>query len=186
MVDGAPDIGFDEVQLGVMAGSYANHSYSHNRSGVLNPFVPDEQQTRFLFLRRTAPVTGLALANRTLTLRSNEIVAGTSFRAWTEPPGSLSSPTSVSGPPAGYQFLYTSVTSSVPWMGGYSATVPAPLAQPWPNWQGAPGQFQFQLTLVQLPADDEGAGFASWVNVQPVITATGQPALLGSMQPEFR
>jgi hypothetical protein len=185
VVDGAPDIGFDEVQLGVMAGSYANNSYSHHRSGVLNPFVPDEQQTRFLFLRQTAPETGLALANRTLTLRSNEIVAGTSFRAWTNPPGSLSTPTSIGGP-AGYRTLYTDTSNPVSWMGSFTSTVPAPLAQPWPNWQGAPGQFQFQLTRVQLPADDEGAGFASWVNVQPVVTASGFPPLLGSMQPEFR
>jgi len=185
VVDGAPDIGFDEVQLGVMAGSYANHSYSHNRKGVLNPMVDDEQATRFLFLRLTAPGTGLALTNRTLTLRSNEIVAGTSFRAWTEPPGSLSSPTSVSGPPAGYQFLYTSVSNPVAWMGSYSATIPAPNFL-WLNWQAAPGQSQFDLTLVQFTADDEGSGFASWVNVQPVVTGTGVPALLGSMQPEFR
>lgn len=184
-VDGAPDIGFDEVQLGVMAGSYANHSLSHNRSGILNPLVANEQATRFLFLRQTAPGTTSPLQGRTLTLRSNEIVAGTSFRAWTEPPGSLSSPTSVSGPPAGYQFLYTSVSNPVAWMGSYSATVPAPIGL-WPNWQGAPGQLPIQLTRVQFPVDDEGAGFASWVNAQPVVTATGFPALLGSMQPEFR
>lgn len=185
VVDNAPDIGFDEVQLGVMAGSYANHSLSHNRAGVLNPQVQNEQETRFLFLRQTAPVTGNPLQGRTITLRSNEIVAGTSFRAWTEPPGSLSSPTSVAGPPAGYEFLYTSVSNPVGWMGSYTAPVPAPIGQ-WPNWQAAPGQLVISLTLVQFPFDDEGGGFASWVNVQPVVTGTGVPALLGSMQPEFR
>lgn len=189
VVDSAPDIGFDEVQLGVMAGSYANHSLSHNRSGVLNPFVPDEQQTRFLFLRRTVPGTTDPLQGRTLTLRSNEIVAGSTFRAWTEPPGSLSSPVPVSGPPAGYQYLYTSISSPVTWMGGYSATVPAPIGG-WPNWQLAPQQPLIDLTLIQFQADDEGAGFASWVNVQPVISPITEPptkpALLGNLQPEFR
>jgi hypothetical protein len=139
----------------VMAGSYANHSLSHNRQGVLNPFVPNEQDTRFLFLRGTAPGTVNPLAGRTLTLRSNEIVAGTSFRAWTEPPGSLSSPTPVNGPPAGYQFLYTSISSPVAWMGGYSATIPGPTGQ-WQNWQGAPLQSPFDLTLIQFQVDDEG------------------------------
>jgi hypothetical protein len=56
----------------------------------------------------------------------------------------------------------------------------------WQSWQGAPGQSPFQLTLVQFQADDEGVGFASWVNFQPVVTGTGVPALPGSMQPEFR
>lgn len=184
VVDGGPDIGFDEVQLGVMAGSYANHSYSHNRKGVLNPFVPDEQETRFLFLRRTEPGASNPLQGRTLTLRSNEIVAGSTFRGWTNPPGSLTTPTTINGPP-GYRTLYTDVSSPVVWMGSYTATVPAPL-QPWPNWQGAPGQPPIDLTLVQFPVDDEGTAFASWVNVQPVVTAAGVPPLIGSMQPEFR
>lgn len=184
-VDAAPDIGFDEVQLGVMAGSYANHSLSHNRSGVLNPFVQNEQDVRFIFLRRLAPNSGSPLQGRTLALRSNEIVTGTSFRAWTNPPGSLTSPTMVSGPPAGYETLYSSASNPVTWMGAYSATVPAPFS-PWPNWQMAPQQPPISLTLVALPADDEGASFSSWVNIQPVVTATGFPALIGSMQPEFR
>jgi hypothetical protein len=184
VVDGAPDLGFDEVQLGVMAGSYANNSYSHHRSGVLNPFVPDEQQTRFLFLRQTAPETGLALANRTLTLRSNEIVTGSTFRAWTNPPGSRPTPTSVGGT-AGYRTPYTELCNPVARMSTYSATVPFPNHQ-WENWQGAPSQAPFDLTLVQFDPDDEGAGFASWVNVQPVVSGTDVPALIGSMQPEFR
>jgi len=39
IIDGAPDIGFDEIHLAVIAGSYANGSLSHNRRGFLNPFV---------------------------------------------------------------------------------------------------------------------------------------------------
>jgi hypothetical protein len=186
VVDSAPDLGFDEVQLGVMAGSYANNSYSHNRSGILNPFVPDEQQTRFLFLRRLVPGGFDPLEGRTLRLVSNEIVAGSSFRAWTNPPGSLTAPLPQAGSPAGYDLRFTEVVAggAVPWMQGFSATIPTWSA--WPNWQGAPGQGLVHLTLMQLPADDEGAGFASWVNVQPIVTATGQSTIFASMQPEFR
>ena len=184
VVDDAPDIGFDEVQLGVMAGSYANHSLSHNRSAVLNPFVSNEQEVRFLLLRDTAPLTGLPLQNRTLTLRSNEIVTGTDFRAWTNPPGSLTIPTQVTSLPAGYDFMYTATNNPVTWMDTFTTTVPA--SAPWLNWPGAPDQPPILLTQIQFPADDEGAGFASWVNVQPVVTASGAQALIGSMQPEFR
>ncbi len=185
VVDDAPDIGFDEVQLCVMAGSYANHSLSHNRSGVLNPLVPDEQEARFLFMRRTHPGTTNPLAGRELKLISNEIVAGSSFRAWTNPPGSLTNPTVVSGTD-GYRTLYTDSLNPVAWMGGYSLFLPGP-NDSWPNWQGAPGQPQFQLMRIQFQPDDEGAGFASWVNVQLRVMPNGaDPTLLGSMQPEFR
>jgi hypothetical protein len=185
VVDGAPDLGFDEVQLGVMAGSYANNSYSHNRSGVLNPFVPDEQETRFLFLRLTAPDGAGSLQGRELKLLSNEIVAGTSFRAWTSPPGSLPTPTSIGGP-AGYRTLYTDVSSPITWMGGYSSILPGP-NDLWPSWQGAPGQLPFQLMRVQFQSDDEGAGFASWANVQlRVQPSSAALPLLGNLQPEFR
>ena len=185
IVDGSPDIGFDEVQLGVLAGSYANHSYSHNRQGALNPQVPDEQDTRFLLLRHNDPGGTGPLAGRSLSLVSNEIVPGTGYRAWTLPPGSLTAPSTQSGSVVGYDQLYTSTSpgGGVPWM--QSFTTPVPVSIPWPNWQAAPAS-SFGFGRVALPQDDEGAGFASWANIQPRVTAAGFLSLFGTMQPEYR
>jgi hypothetical protein len=185
IIDGNPDIGFDEVQLGVICGSYANHSYSHNHASSLNPQMPSEQDTRFVMLRRTQPNTGAPLAGRTLRLVSNEIVPGPGYRAWTVPPGSLTAPSTQSNSLPDYNLLYTSTSpgGGVPWMQTYFSTVPSAFL--WPNWQSAPAP-QFQMSLIQLPADDETVGFTSWVNAQPVVLGAGFPTLFGSMQPEYR
>lgn len=188
IVDSHPDIGFDEVHLGVMAGSYANHSYSHNRSGSLNSQVVDEQDTRFLFLRENEPGTLVPLAGRTLELISNEIVPSGNYRAWTNPPGSSSpGPIQQGSSVAGYDLRYTVVTAQnqVPWMDTYQSLVPA--GSPTPQWILGPGQAGPLITLVPLPADDEGAGFTSWVNIQALVSTTDDSVnLWGSMQVEYR
>lgn len=191
IVDGFPDIGFDEVHLSVMAGSYANHSYSHNRAGTLNSQVVDEQDTRFLFLRETEPGSpGALLMGRTLRFASNEIIPGSGYRAWTRPPGSLTAPSSQASSLPGYDLLYTTTTPTgqLPWMKTYTSVIPAGI--PWPNWQAAPhASFVLNLTTVTLPADDEGPGFDSWVNSQAIVLVPGSttvPVLYGAMQPEYR
>ncbi len=191
IIDGNPDIGFDEAHLVVVAGSYANHCFSHNRAAYLNPFVEDEQDDRFVLLPVTAVGGSHFLDGRRVAFRSNERIPPNppdNGPAWTTPPGSLAQPTTQVGSPAGYDLLFTSTGNQLPFLQSFSTTLGTANKITWQNWQGAPGMQTFDFYRVQLPADDEGAGFASWVNIQPFVfqPGGGVPVLWGNMQPEYR
>lgn len=65
-----PDIGFDEFQLGIMAGSYANGSNSHNHTTHLNPSATASQSQRRILLPTTA--AGTSVLNATLRVKATE------------------------------------------------------------------------------------------------------------------
>ena len=189
IIDTNPDIGFDELHLAVVCGSYSNHCFSHNLAAYLNPFVQSEQNTRFALVPKFAAQQ--ALAGRTLRFLSNERVPPQpqdNGPAWTIPPGSLTAPAIQPASPAGYNLLYTTTGNPLSWAQGFSSILGLSLEVPFPNWQGAPNMTPFAFYQVQLPQDNEGAGFASWVNLQPLVTQPGGGAavLWGNMQPEFR
>ncbi len=197
IVDGRPDLGFDEIQLGVMCGNFANHSHSHNVRGFLNPIVENEQLQRFMLLPEKVKPNQpdeIALLNKGLRLDDrNQIVPPQPplpRRAWTNPPGSLSQPTQVVGAEAGYNLLYTEATPPFPWSWPGTLLDTQKRVQ-WPNYQGVPGNqtlLMFFFFRVSLFADDEtlaGPNFTAWVNSQPRVLGAGQ-ILVGNMQAEFR
>lgn len=190
IIDETPDIGFDEIHLAVIAGSYVNGSLSHNWRSFLNPFVyDDEQAVRFAILPLAADSGQQVLDSRTLKFVGNEKVPSnppSNGSAWTKPPGSLTTPIVQAGSPADYNQIFTARGNPLPWMQSFTAVLGTPNLATWPSWQGAPGQQLFDFYLVSLGADDEGAGVTSWLNIQPYVYKSGFPVLWGNMQPEFR
>jgi hypothetical protein len=187
------DLGFDELHLAIMAGSYANEDTSHNRPTPLNPSALAAQPHRYAFLPRTP--NGQPIVGATVEFRDVERVvpAIPPFvpPAWRQPPVTLDPPLLSYVNPVGYRTQYISfgTTSSVsdPWT---TVIDDNQHKWPWSNPMGVPDPLlvlRFQFYRLDLPADDEGAGFASWFNTQSVIDlGGGTPQLWGNLQPEYR
>lgn len=180
------DIGFDEFHLGVMAGSYANGSNSHNHTTHLNPAATASQSHRRVLL--PSGVNGANVVGATLRVKSVERQAPLPIPPWTptawyQPPATLAAPLVDGQLPSGYQTAYinfgaeqwalTIVPSMV--LGQAAPAVPIPNYNKW------------GLVQVNLPADDEGQNFTSHFNSQFVLDGGGlATAVRGNLQPEYR
>ncbi len=186
----AIDLGFDETHLSVIAGSYANHSLSHNGAGFLNPYADTEQSTRFVFLPTSPSGAGLDLTGLTLSFVSNEKPAAVPPpypAAWTQPPDSLPSPVPQPNSLPSYDVVYTTDANPLSVISTQTYTLSTvPFQHSWPNWQQQPGPNALAFFRVALPADNEGST-TSWVNIQPkVVRDNPFVQLFGPMQAEFR
>ncbi|HVS19340.1 MAG TPA: hypothetical protein VMT18_12115, partial [Planctomycetota bacterium] len=178
------DIGFDEVHLGVMAGSYANGSNSHNHATHLNPSAAAAQAERRILLPEFA--LGLPVAGSTLRVKATERQAPLpippwSPTAWSQPPITLSSPLVNGQLPAGYQTAYINFAEER-WTMALDTLMqkqaPPMIVPNSPSWK---------VLQVEIPADDEGQNFTSHFNSQFVLDGGAFSAeLRGNLQSEYR
>jgi hypothetical protein len=193
VVDGLPDIGSDEIHLWSMAGSWSQHSSSHNKRGALNPSVPsDGLPNRYFILPRLVTTAGTTyfLDNGSFSIKvhGSQVVPPTlpppGLTAWTIPPGALAIPAVGPAFPADYATKYISFANSgspTPWTQalGFGNRVTYHL----------PGHGSHNLSLDFLQAgpvvDDEGT-VHSYFNTQGVIVETAGAVLRGNMQAEYR
>jgi hypothetical protein len=179
------DIGFDEFHLGVMAGSYANGSNSHNKTTHLNPSAAASQAERRILLPTTA--TGTTLLGATLRVKATERqvalpIPPWTMPAWSQPPVTLAAPLINGQLPAGYQAAYINF-SQERWTVALDigmVLTNAPAVQ-------VPGTPAWSVVQVELPPDDEGANYTAHFNTQFVLDG-GLLAteLRGNLQPEYR
>jgi hypothetical protein len=179
-----PDISFDEFHLGVMAGSYANGSNSHNRTSFLDPTAAAAQSQRRILLPRFA--LGLETIGSTLRVKATERqvalpIPPWTMPAWSQPPVTLASPLVNSLLPAGYQTAYINFAAE-----RWSALLDTGMIQLAPP-MFIPNYTKWHVVQVGLPSDDEGPNFTSHFNSQFVLQggffATD---LRGNLQPEYR
>ena len=179
------DIGFDEVHLGVMAGSYANGSNSHNRPTHLNPSATMSQSERRILLPEF--VLGAPVAGSTLRIKATERqvalpIPPWTLPAWSQPPVTLASPLVNGSLPVGYQSAYINFAVEQWTVGVTSGMVlnSAPAVK-------VPGNLDWTVIQVDLPPDDEGANYTSHFNTQFVLDGGAFPTeLRGNLQPEYR
>ena len=178
------DIGFDEVHLGVMAGSYANGSNSHNRTTHLNPSATTSQSERRILLPTTA--AGSTVIGSTLRVKATERqvalpIPPWSLTAWSQPPVTLASPLVNGSLPVGFQTAYINFAAER-WTVAVNALMQAQApAVPIPTYPG------WTIIQVELPQDDEGANYTSHFNTQFVLDGGAFPTeLRGNLQPEYR
>ncbi len=191
VMDGAPDIGFDERGLLIQAGNWANDSNSHNEPGFMHPTGVGASQRWFL-LPRIAAGVDLYATGRFLRLHEAEVLppAPSAGDGWVQPPGSQSPPTNLATLPAGYRTKYITYASN-PWV----AIDLRNLATPW-SWEPLGGQISNPSQLLDFllcGKDDLECGGPSCVhsyfNLQGLIVegATSTQALLRSnMIGEYR
>ena len=112
IVNGLPDIGHDEIHLAVMAGSYGNHSNSHNQAGSLHPFAATGASTRFVIL--ADQVGNDPLLGDHLKINGAILTPSASPVAWTIPPPALGVPVVDPNLPSDFQTKYISFNSGNP------------------------------------------------------------------------
>lgn len=179
------DIGFDEVHLGVMAGSYANGSNSHNRTTFLNPSATASQSERRILLPITA--AGSTVIGSTLRVKAAERQIALPIPPWTMPawsaqPPLLASPLVNGSLPVGYQTAYINFAAER-WTVGVTVGMVLSSAPAVP----IPGYTKWSLVQVDLPSDDEGANYTSHFNSQFVLDGGAfATELRGNLQPEYR
>ena len=181
------DIGFDEFQMFIMSGSYANDSNSHNVSGFLNP----------------TPTAGLPIRTMVVprfTGNSNELVVhGTNGSvpvppptpfAWIQPPRT----TAVAGPglPPGFSTRWISFADNpatgtpTPWN---SAGAPGwiPFVTHVIPWTGQSLQFA-RLTVSDVEPSGPPSNPTAYFGAQAVFRQSGQTYdnLWSNLQYEYR
>ncbi len=209
-VVGLVDIGFDEVQLFTMAGSYANHDNSHNNpprnsSGVpvLNQAVGIGQICRFALFPRlvpgVSPSIDLFQSSASFALLATERPALQSQYAtgWINPPATL-------GAPSDHTAVNTPPPFHLQWIDDMS--MPLPIQQSWSTifsfattkqrtFFGSTNQTQVSFLLTEIMPqncykdDDEGANYASWFNTQFKVTVPSLPdnkVFYSNLQVEYR
>ncbi len=185
---GSIDIGFDEFELFIMAGNYANDSNSHNVSGFMNPTLEPGRPTRFMLfpvLQISAPEVTI---NGVFAVQAPPPVAPPP--AWTQPPRT----TSVVNPllPVGFQTRWISFTNA-----STSTVPPMGTAMPWATGSVGPalvsGTIPWNLpqfwSFSQFFVSDAEVS-TGYFGAQAVIHAAGQaminPALWSNLQYEYR
>ncbi len=190
-VRGQVDIGFDEVDLYVSAGSYANHENSHNNpprtaagAPILNNAVGQGQSLRLALFPKFVPGTGVDLqttATFVLAARERAVPDPSSSQlyrfGWTQPPATLGAPVIDTGAQPGFdkQWLSFAQADQAPtvaqWLG--SPLNPTPMTFPSATTRfftpPSTGQakIDFLLTVGGWVTDDEGpANYAAWFNTQ--------------------
>lgn len=108
VMDGAPDIGFDERGLLIQAGNWANDSASHNQPGFMHPFVGVGKPERYFILPENAAGVSLSASGRYLRLQDSSVTppAPSAGDGWIHPPGSQGHPTNLASLPVGYRAKY--------------------------------------------------------------------------------
>jgi hypothetical protein len=191
VVDGAPDVGFDERHLVIKAGNWANDTNSHHVPGFMTPFGAG-QSTRYFILPLDAAGVDLTTANRWLQLFQTSVdpPAPSSGDGWIAPPGALLTPPSLATLPLSYRTKYVSFATP--------STTPISLTGFPSSWSpfGNPavGVSPF---LLRSWVDDECSAPPckhSYFNLQGVIydnpdpngQGTGTELLRANMQGEYR
>jgi hypothetical protein len=112
VMEGEPDIGFDERGLMIQAGNWANRSNSHNSPGFMQPTGIGATR-RWFILPTTAGGVALNTSSRYLRLHDTTVTpVGTSAGdGWIHPPGALASPPSLGSLPQDFRTKYISFAS---------------------------------------------------------------------------
>jgi len=189
VVDGAPDVGFDERHLVIEAGNWANDTNSHNVPGFMTPFGAG-QSTRYFILPTLAGGVSLNTSNRWLQLFATDVgpPAPSTGDGWIAPPGALLTPPSLATLPASYRTKYVSFATA--------STAPISLSGPFAQWI-SPVDPNMTLTFLLRSWDDNECAPVckhSDFNVQGVIydnpdpngQGTGTELLRANMQGEYR
>ncbi len=180
VVNGSPDIGFDEVHFLTMAGSYGNDSNSHNvPNAQLNPDAAPGQPVRYLIAPRVAGGVAMAGGDR---MRLHYKRAPVSSTAWNQPPATL--PRSVWNPSLSidYDWKYVGFGPLAPRIWIYSG-IPTSYLRPFSN----PAS-QISFALFTYSDDECAAGpcdeeyFAS----QFVLERSHTDLLWSNLQAEYR
>ena len=186
----AMDIGFDEFQMFIMAGSYANDSNSHNVSGFLNPTPEAGRPGRIMLFPALSIGANQVSVNGVYGAVTQPSATGALLPAWTTPPRT----TAVSNPllPPGFRIRYISFSNNTT-----STNPPMVTTMPWlspvqgpPNvtytvpWNTPQGQVFFSTMLV--PDQEMSTGY---FGAQAVIHGgdpIGSPLLWSNLQYEYR
>jgi hypothetical protein len=212
---GEVDVGFDEVELVVLAGSYANYDNSHNAvptaSGaqILNKAIVQGQANRQVLFPASFSGTGttVSLLNAQHTIFGTErIPTGTNpplpiHLAWTSQPGTPTTPILDGSAQAPFDKQWIDFNLPQPsfmssWPGaaagqpfGYASFTDRSYLQ---QSGGAPNtgqptvQFLFQPWTPYV-TDSEGSPYAAWFNTQFRVLASGaQKFFLSNCQSEYR
>lgn len=200
IVDGDIDVGFDEVHLFSMAGSYGNASNSHNHVGTLNPTAPPGKPERYAFVRRSAGGITLAQGNQIKlhgTQEAPQYPPMGPLPAWTLPPGVLATPLENTGLPVDYRTKYisynnqgnpnppTPFTENLTTSSFVDGWMPLGLLSPFQ-------QFDFILMTppnsIGLKLDDDEGIEHAYFNTQALIfnAPAGTQLLRGNLQVEYR
>lgn len=112
VMEGEPDIGFDERGLVIQAGNWANRSNSHNSPGFMQPTGIGATR-RWFILPTTAGGVALDASNRYLRLHDTTVtpVGSSAGDGWIQPPGALASPPSLGSLPLDFRTKYISFAS---------------------------------------------------------------------------
>ena len=175
VVGSSVDIGFDEFQMFIMSGSYANDSNSHNVSGFLNPTPEPGRPQRTMII---APLTGGATQVLVHGANANVIAPPPSPAAWTIPP--LTTRVINSNLPVGFQTRWISFRDDpatgtpTPWNSTNAALF-------WTSQVTYPLPWTTQVVVFArliVPGDNEPSGSptnpTAYFGTQAVIHA-GQP-----------
>lgn len=191
VVDGAPDIGFDERHLLICAGSWSNDSNSHNAAGFMHPVAAGGGSTRFLILPRNVTTSGGTIqvfgANRTLVVHQASLTptGQSAGNGWINPPVSLNPPPA-SGLPLGYRSKYVAFGGPpAPWsfnLMNVGTTTYLPLGASTPA---------VVIFVLHALVDDECSQLPcthDYFNMQGVLqeTSSGTALLRSNMQGEYR
>ncbi len=191
VLDGVPDIGFDEASLVIQAGNWSNDSNSHNQPGFMHTGLGLGNVTRYFILPENAAGVQVSAASRTLRLHAEEVdpPAPSAGDGWIQPPGSQAPPTNLATLPAGYRTKYIAYAST-PWAEFNLDPNVTPLQPPWFLLGGVTGQSAFRPLRVSA-SDNECAGAScehSYFNLQALVLETGtmQALLRSNMIGEYR
>lgn len=190
-VDGSPDVGFDEIHLINLAGSYGNYSNSHNVASSLNPDAQQGTTDRFVFFRKSAGGVVLDAPNH-LRVHGAHATPSTSPSSWYQPFGTLDTPVKDTSLPGGFRKKYISFRASPP--------------TPWDETLSSTGSFistyfplggtvstSVKFGVSSLILDDECAGgpcSETYFNMQAVFLTNSSPSgsvlLRSNLQAEYR
>lgn len=197
IVDGAPDIRFDERHLMIMAGSWSNDSNSHGKPGYLHPNLISNASnpTRQIILPDTAGGVVLTVPGTQLQIyvRGETPVGPPSTGpAWINPPASLANPPNLASLPQYYRTKYIAFDNNVPsgvpqgWTlsvsGASAAGNYAPLG-------GSTTQLALTFRRIQLIDDECPLGACSHIffDLQGVVYVDpGNVLLRSNLQAEYR
>ncbi|MDP1793990.1 MAG: hypothetical protein Q8K63_07605, partial [Acidimicrobiales bacterium] len=190
VVDGAPDIGFDERGLLICAGNWANDSNSHNQPWFMQPGVTPGSSTRYFILPDSAGGVALNVPNRSLRVYQSILTPPSppaTGNGWINPPLSLANPPSSSALPLYYRTKYIAFTQALPWP---DQALVAAVGGPYWLLGGATPQAALSFRLVGQ-IDDECSPppcTESYFDMQAVVleTSSSNVLLRSNMQGEYR
>ncbi len=190
VMDGAPDIGFDERGLLIQAGNWANDSTSHNQSGFMHPpGLSGGKPDRYFILPEIAGGLSLTASGRHLRLQDANVAppAPSAGDGWIHPPGSEAYPTNLAALPVGYRTKYINYASTA-WQ---TLLLTGTSIPPWPPLANVPNQLPLQFIRLLVPDDECPGGVCShtYFNLQGLIVDGGtstQALLRSNMIGEYR